>query len=276
MVMALIFQSCEETQSPIYDGQQTLVYFDSSSLAISVVEGTTETATFRIGASTTSTSDRTITLSVDEDNTSLSASQYSFSLTNVIPAGSYFSEVSITGIDDSSLSTDGGKLRLNLSETTESGAVLSKGQVDIAIAKVCPIPEGSFQGVYLMEQLGAINPANGVLTFENQLVNVTEDEDNSFRRSFPAVYLEAFALGNPATTIPFTLSCGLVVPDDNISSTLLCVQGLPTIDFGAPSTPSTFDGDDDSVFELTITEYFTEDGGCGVDPFDTTFRFTKQ
>jgi hypothetical protein len=276
----ILFQSCEETQPVIYDGVQTLVYFDGSSLTLSVIENTSKDITVTIGASTISTSDRTVTIAVNEDitKTTVLSSQYSIPLTVTIPAGSYFADFNVTGIDDLVLTTSGGNLVLTLSEASETGAVLSQDELTISIKKVCPIPAGSFQGQYLMEQITPIHADNGVQTFENQILTLVEDPGNAFARSFEAVFLEAAGIGNPATKIQFSLSCGNTVPFNNIASSLLCEQGAPPINFGAPAEAllSNFDSSDDSVFEFSIVEYFTEDGDCGVDPLVTKFKFTKQ
>ena len=49
LVMTLVFQSCEETQSPIYDGSQTLAYFDGTSATLEVEINSTGTITVPVG-----------------------------------------------------------------------------------------------------------------------------------------------------------------------------------------------------------------------------------
>jgi hypothetical protein len=63
--------------------------------------------------------------------------------------------------------------------------------------------------------------------------------------------------------------------NSGIGTSLLCVQGSPVITLGPALIPSVYDDQDDSVVELTLTEYET-DGGCNASPYQVTFRLTKQ
>ena len=271
-VLTLVFTGCDDPEI-IFDGAQTLAYFEDTSVALDVRIGTTETADLTVAVSTLSTSDRTVNVSVDEDS-NVDAANYSFNTAVTIPANSYFGTLSITGIDTPGLPTTGRNLILNI-ENLDGGQAGVAASVTIRIAKVCPIPETFFVGNYLMEQVTAVNSDDGGQMFENQIVEIERTSETG--RSFEAVYLEFLAIGNGPTTIPFLLSCGEILVE-NVSSTLLCVQGQPTIDFGPPAVPSTYSDTDDSVIEITITEYFSETGGCSLanGPYDTTFRFTKQ
>lgn len=274
MVLTLVFQSCEETQSPIYDGSQTLAYFATTSSTIEVALNTpSSTVSVPVNASTISTSDRTVSVSIVDASTSASSTQYSFNSQVTIPANSYFGMLEVTGLNDN-LTTNGVNLTLALEDGIDAGGVASPETHSITIVLICPIPETFGTGDYLMEQITAINPDDGVQMFENQIVTITATGGTT--RSFAAVYLEALNIGNGPTTVPFTFLCGEVIPDRNIASNLLCVQGQPPIDFGPPAVLSIFNDSDDSVFEMTITEYFEQTGGCSVTPYDTTFRFTKQ
>ena len=94
-------------------------------------------------------------------------------------------------------------------------------------------------------------------------------------RTFSAIYLEGISSGFPELTINFSLICNQIIVD--VANTRLsCGGGAPAINIGPAEIPSSYISTDDSVFELTLTEYYTEDGNCGCTPYPVTFKFTKQ
>ena len=111
LVIALAFQACEPTESPIYDGSQTLAYFDGTSATLEVEINSQGSITVPVGVSTLSSTDRTINVSANASATTATAGQYSFSGTATIPANSYTGSFEVTGIDDG-LTTAGVTLTL--------------------------------------------------------------------------------------------------------------------------------------------------------------------
>ncbi|MDT8346714.1 MAG: hypothetical protein RQ756_02850, partial [Flavobacteriaceae bacterium] len=163
---------------------------------------------------------------------------------------------------------------VNISDFSDASASISNAAIQVNIKQVCPIPPGNFLGDYQMAQITPIHPDNGVLSFNDQVVNVQQATSGVNDRIISLVWLEALGIGQPASNIPFGLVCNEVVINSNaISTNLTCGDG--TITLGRPNVNSTYDPDDDSFFELTLAEYVV-DGGCGVPaPLQTTFGFTK-
>ncbi|WP_127844378.1 T9SS type A sorting domain-containing protein [Psychroflexus aestuariivivens] len=138
----------------------------------------------------------------------------------------------------------------------------------------CPVPDGSFLGGYFIQQQTPIHPENGVLSFEDQVVLLSEG-DTPESRVFSALYLEDLGIANQAPTeVTFTLDCGDVIVDDNLDTTLTCDQ-MGNITLGSSANVGTYDENDDTSFTLIISEY-QDNGGCNVPtPLETTFTLTK-
>ena len=269
-ILALFCSSCEETQPLIYDGEQTLVYFDSNASTLEVNINDVGSVDILIGASAISSVDRTINIYLDEEATNTNLQNFNLPSTVTIPANEYFATLTVTGVDfDLETSTE---LIVIGFEGEFEGGVLSDEQHTISIKQVCPLG-APFIGEYLLEQLTAINPDDGVQVFEDQILDVVSEGGNA--RSFSAVYLEGLGIGQPPSKVVFNLICNDVIVNPGIGTGLLCTQGQPVITLGPGTTPATYDSEDDSVFVINMTEYVT-DGGCGAAPYQVTFRLTKQ
>lgn len=151
LVIALAFQACEPTESPIYDGSQTLAYFPSTSaqLGVPALE-TSASINVALNVSTTSSSDRTVNISVDPSSTA-AASMYEFNSTVTIPANTYFAEFTITGFQNN-LSETGDNLVLNIDGVSDGG-VGSPTQMTILVVKTCPFDITNFYGTYSSMQV---------------------------------------------------------------------------------------------------------------------------
>ena len=125
-----------------------------------------------------------------------------------------------------------------------------------------------------MEQVTPIHEANGVPTFETQVVDVFQN-GGSTERAFSAVWIEGLGIGQAASTIPMDLSCNeVLITSDEIGTSLTCGDGPITL--GSAPQNGVYDPTDDSSFSFIISEYIL-DGGCGVSPpLVTEFNLTKQ
>ena len=269
MVICLLIVSCEDTQSVIYDGEQTLISFGSVTSTLAVTIDDTGSVDIQVVASTLSPQDRTFNVTLNTTKTNTDLQNFSLPSTVTIPANEYFGILTVTGIDFD-LETATELIVIGLEGSGGTTAV-TKVEHTISIKQVCPII-ADFSGAYFMTQITDINPDDGVPVFSDQVVTIIVVEATT--RKFSAVYLEDLGIGQPASTIPFTLLCNDVVVGSNIGTGLAC-GGTPPITLGPATVPSNYDASDDSVFELTLTEYVT-DGGCGANPYQVTFRFTKQ
>lgn len=288
-ILIMGYHSCDETIEPvIYDGNsetnQTLLSFPATIFNLPVAIDDTGSVTITLNSSTKSSTERTFNISLINEAdvedpetdpfTTANPLTYTLPSTVTIPADSYQTTITINGEDNNLVETAAKQIVFQLEGLSESDN-MDNNLVIVNIFEVCPVPAGTFSGNYLMEQLTPINPCDGVLMFENQVIEIVATGDTS--RSFSAIYLEGISATFPAIPISFSLVCNEMIVGVS-SSTLSCRAGgaPPSINFGPAMNPSTYTVTDDSIFEVTISEYYTEDGGCGCTPYDTTFRFTKQ
>jgi len=142
-----LFTSCEETQSPIYDGSQTLAYFNGTTSSLEVEINNTNSIDISVGASTISSSDRTVAVSVDVDNTTAAADIYSFPSSVTIPAGEFFGTLTVTAVDNG-LTTQPETLSLQIDSI--DGGVGSSVLHTVSIVEICPIATTFATGDYAL------------------------------------------------------------------------------------------------------------------------------
>jgi hypothetical protein len=271
----LFLNSCEESQSPIYDGEQTLAYFGSSSSRVEVELNTTSTTiTIPVNASTLSDVDRTVSVTVLESSTA-AANQYDVASSVTIPAGSYFGSLDLTGfITD--LTTTGVSLTLQLEDGIDDGGVASPNTHTATIALVCPIPETYFTGTYLIEQQSGVAPFGSIQpAFGTQLVDVVVSGPTS--RTFDFLYAPLNFQSDFAMTL--ILACEeFQVFGDIQSGSLSCDGGATQIGQRNSSNVSTYSTTDDSSFSIFFNDFAGPglDGGCGVNPYEIEITMTKQ
>lgn len=276
LTLLFVVAACDETIDPtIYGGTEsdrTFLSFSTNVYDLNVIINDTGTTNVILNSSTVSSVDRTYAVSIVEEETTAAADTYVLPATITIPAGEHQGVMVVQGIDNG-LGSDSTNLVIEFTPINPATEDFDSNRAVISIMRVCPIEANMFTGAYLMEQISAINPDDGVPVFNTQVVNITATSETA--RRFSAVYLQGLGIGQPASTVNFNLSCGNVVTGAGINGFLLCVQGGPTITLGPGAVPGVFDAGDDSSFTLTMTEYVT-DGGCGSAPFQVTFQFTKQ
>lgn len=259
-----MFTSCEETEAPIYDGSQTLAYFNGTTSDLPVEINGSATVNIEVGASTISTSDRTVTVSIDTDNSTADAAIYSVPTSVVIPANEYFGTLTVTGTDNG-LTTDAQTLTLQIDGI--DGGVASPLTHTVTIVEVCPIPADYLVGDYQIADVSAaIGPANGTENFAAGTVNITAATETS--RTFNNGVLPAFA-GTSDVTI--NLICNTLVLAE-LSPGLTCNGTDSYIFIDAGANNSSYDLSSD----LNFTIFYTEDplGSCG-GPFLSSFSLTK-
>ncbi len=281
IISGLILTSCEETESPVYDdtttdSTQILTYFDQTTATLEVIIDDIGSVSVPIGSSKRETNNRTVNISIVASASTADPNTYSFPSSIVIPANEYFTSLTIEGIDNG-LETTPETLTLKLDSV--DGGVVSTELLEVSILQICPLPENTYTGDYALEQITPNNPADAfpgmapVQVFENQIITLTGEGTT---RQFDAVFLEGLNIGQPPTTVSFGLVCNDVIVDSGIGTGLICAQGDPLITLGPGLVPSVYDPANDSVFELTLTEYEQGGAGCGTGPFQVTFRLTKQ
>lgn len=264
IAVAFTFTGCD-VEGTIYDGAQTLAYFNGSSATMEVELGGTNTTDVEIGVSTLSSVDRTLTLSVGSASTA-TAGMYSFPTSVTIPANEYFTTFTVTGVDDG-LTTAGATLIISIDGIDGGGAGVSR-DFTLTLIEVCPVPSTMFVGDYLLEQLSPYT--DGPTLSDGSVVTLTES--GGLARSFDTENFPLYCSGTFAE-FTFTLVCNeTVVPSqDN-----LCNCGDGSDWFGAPrdGVNGTYDVTDDSVFTIRFVD--DSKNNCGLGTAETEYRLTKQ
>jgi hypothetical protein len=271
IVASVLLSSCGDFEPVIFDPitGQTLAFFPNSSSDLEVLINESATISVSVSVNTLSSSDRTVSISVDSENTTATSGMYTFDSTVTIPANEFTGSFSVTGIDDG-LTTSPVLLTLKLDSVADG--VVSAGTFAISIFEFCPIAEGDFEGDYLLEQTNPAVGAFGVPMFPTGVVNIEATGLTS--RTFSANYLGDLGIGQPDSDVPFSLICNETFVGEDIGTGLGCGGGGITL--GPGTFSGSFNGADDSVFTLVLADFVT-DGGCGVaNPYDVTITFTKQ
>ena len=130
---------------------------------------------------------------------------------------------------------------------------------------VCELPETSFVGDYLIEE---ITPLVDGPTLADGTVVTVEIGDTPTERFFNTTNYPDYC--SSLNAFKFQFVCGeIVVPLQN--SVCACNSGADF--FGPSTTPANYDAADDTVFLITFSNDVQTD--CAA-PVDTTYRLTKQ
>jgi hypothetical protein len=256
-ISCMFLTSCDETESDIYDGSQTLVYFETTAGVVQAIENGEGTITLRVGASTLSGSDRTVSLAANEESTALPA-DYILPASAIIPANEYFGEFTVTAVD-TNLTDVAVTLIVDIISISRGG-VASPTSLSLSLSEIVP-----FTGSYLLEQTSAL--IDGPTLSDGTTVLVT---GNGMERSFDTANYPNYC----ATPGPFNF---LLLTNGEIEKPIqdgLCTCGDGTDWFGpAGGANETYDINDDTEFLLTFADDRLEN--CGP-VADTTYKLTKQ
>jgi len=262
----IFFSSCSETEPVIYDpnNSQALVYFSRTNANLAIEIDATGQLVLPINVSTLSTEDRTVTVEVDVDRSTADTQNYTVATSVVIPAGEYFGNLVIDGVDVTAETTPE-LLFLDIVSFSDATAVISPTTLEVSVFQFCPIAPGLFTGGYLMEELTPY--VDGPTLNDGEVVTLVATSETG--RRFATKNYPDYCGTN--MNFNFSLVCGEVIVAANQRSTCACsADGLF---FGPATTPSTYDINDDTVFEMTFTNDVTGDCGTAV---QTTYRLTKQ
>jgi hypothetical protein len=267
--LTLLFMSCEEQENLVYDrlGGQELLGFASSSYTLPIVIDSEGSVDITIDVSNVSTSDRTFTISVVEDETTVAPEVYSLPSSVVLPAGEHNATFTITG-EDIDVETTPETLTIEL--TGSEGGAISVGKASVSVFQVCPIEDGFFTGDYRITTLAGsgvfgcpVFPENGIVT-----LNATSD----LSRSFTAAYILDCNFGNFPTDFTFTLVCNEIVVD-YVDTGVGCSGNTVNLSVGPSEFVGTYNPLDDSSFTLILTD--NVDSDCGGGPVNAAYTFTK-
>jgi hypothetical protein len=273
LVVTFHFTSCEETKPVVFDPTtgQSLFAFGTSSASLEIKDSTGEgSIEVMINSTTTSSSDRTISISVDDSASNAEASQYSFPENVTIAAGAHSSSFTIQGLKAGNIELGIAKqLVINLTSST-AGGILSSEPLSVSLVLFCDepsaLPDTLFVGNYLMEQTS--DYLDGPTLSDGSIVAFTKVDDNT--REFQTETYPDYC-GGSFQAFQMKFICGqVIVPTQN--SICACVSGADW--YSGATVPTTYDESDDSVFFMT----FTDDSNalCPTGTQQTTYKFTKQ
>ncbi|MBC8755796.1 hypothetical protein H2O64_14055 [Kordia sp. YSTF-M3] len=264
-----MFTSCEETESPIYDGSQTLAYFNGISSTLEVEINNTNTIDISVGASTISSTARTVNVSVDADNTTATSGMYTFPTTVTIPANEFFGTLTVTGIDDG-LTTAGETLSLKIDSV--DGGVGSSQVHTLTIIEICPIAATFATGMYTLDFVsGGIGAAGFAPALGTGIAVELVPGTASTERTFNVKCYPSFGFANPNVDFSFSLVCGTTVSNGLVSPQVSGVGCGGSIAFG-PSGAGTYNTADDTNMTILFAEDTEEICGSVA---TTTYTLTK-
>ncbi len=262
--MLAVFSSCEDEDHDVdvnnYNASEDVTYFTDGVASSYFVTQTSEPVSIQIGATSISSSARTYTIQIDPESTAQEGVDFSFvNNTVTIPAGEYFGNVLVQGIF-AGTTPAGSTLILQI-----SGAdVMTNAKYSLSIVQSCPLL-APFTGDYLIQELTPF--VDGPTLQDGDVITVYELSE--FGRAFMSANYVLYC--STPTEFIFELKCGEVrIPEPGNQSNCSCGGNLFFTD---ASTPSTYDLEDDSYFEVTFTNDAFSD--CGA-PAQTTYSFTKQ
>ncbi|QHI36530.1 hypothetical protein IMCC3317_18930 [Kordia antarctica] len=265
-----MFTSCEETQSPIYDGSQTLAYFNGTSSTLEVEINSTNTIDVSVGVSTTSSSARTVNVSVDADNTTATSGMYSFPTTVTIPANEFFGTLTVMGMDDG-LTTSGETLSLKIDSV--DGGIGSTQIHTLSLVEICPIDATFATGMYTLDFVSGGIAAAGFAPALGTAINVElVGGTASTERTFNVKCYPSFGFSNPPVDFSFSFVCGTTTSKGLLDGQVSGVGCGGSIAFGPATSLGSYTVGDDT----SITFIFDEDIDeiCG-SVATTTYTLTK-
>ncbi len=271
MVGVLSFTSCDETESPIYDGFQTLGYFSSLSGTSEININESVTVDIPVAVTTLSTVERTLSVSVVEEDTTAPDGTYSFS-TVTIPANEYFGTLALTATANG-FAQNGANIGVQINSVSDGG-VGSPETYLLRLLQVCPIDATFATGMYNVSFVSGGIPAAGnapalgdAMTVE-LLAGTTSTE-----RIFNVKFYPSLGLNNPPADFSFNLVCGTTITNGIVEgqvSAIGCAGG--SIAYTEADEPGTYTVGDDTSLSLIFTE--DSDAICGA-PGVTTYTLTK-
>lgn len=157
IAVTTLFISCGEFEEVIYDvdNGQTLAKFSGSGGALPVKETEVSSKIINIEVSTVSSSDRTLSVVLDNEMTTATGNQYTLS-DFVIPAGEYIGSGSVTGVFSELPELGSVEVVLNLS-AGQGVDVVENGTYKVTLERFCEFDITEFYGTYDVVEDGSFN-----------------------------------------------------------------------------------------------------------------------
>lgn len=276
MLVAVLFASCEETESTLFDpiNGQTLATFNSDNSNLPVNIGGDGQITLQVNSTTVSTVDRVVNISVDQMASTADPDNYTVPTSTIIPANEHIGTFVVTGVDVS-VEIDVETIVLNL-DSIEGGGQITQTAHTISIFEVCPVPPDYMIGEYLLVDNTTTATPNFSATGEIVTLSAPTDASGAVTdpnaRTFVATFLPTTGVAS-ATDVVLNLSCNrffMEVVDINVT----CTQDTSFL--AGPTSlanASMYDLADDTVLTVNYTE--DPEADCGP-TLVQNFTLTKQ
>lgn len=186
LMLTLVFvTSCDDTESPVFNGEKTLIYFENSTAQLGVVIN--DMGTVDVVVSTTTLKDTDINFDVElvGEETTAAEENFEFETSGVIPAGEYTGTFTVTGIDNSV--TSASEL-IVLKITNADGFPVEEDIFEITMNEVCPVPEDRYaQSTWNVSSVvcngdsnGNCDPANSNIPLDYQVTMEAGETPSEF------------------------------------------------------------------------------------------------
>lgn len=196
--------------------------------------------------------------------------------TSVFGAGDFFSFTGVATRNDGvkfygippTFNDENGTVGIGNTEPNLLNAVAYKDAMTFDFVIACPIDDTNtlYTGKYMLTH--PVGTCCGGAIFLDQEVEL--EALSVYQRTFEAIYLEQFAIGNGPMTFTINFICGEVTGADNQDTGLLCANG---IFFNGSDNPGGYSETDDSVLVVKFQEA-CQDCGCPPDE-ETEIILTK-
>jgi hypothetical protein len=154
LAVALVGISCEENETPIFDVEngRAIAGFNGGTTTPRVIFNPAENTTsiIKVGVSTLSSTDRSLSFSIDEEASTLDPALYSIEFPASIPAGEFTADIAITTIASLDIPSASDAVVINL-ESVEGAEFLvnSITTINLGVTVRCPeIIIDDFVGTY--------------------------------------------------------------------------------------------------------------------------------
>lgn len=270
IIVCLFMSSCGDEELVIYDPAtgQTLAFFETGNTTLEIEINDSNTAMIKVGVSTISSADRTLSISVDDSSTATPA-MYSFNSTVTIPANGYFGVIEFTGID-SGLTSEGAILTLNIDPI--DGGVVSSQNHTINLIEICPVEASFGTGMYTLDFVsGGIGAAGFAPALGTGIAVELVNGVGTTERTFNVKCYPSFGFSNAPADFSFNLVCGTTIANGLLDGQISGVGCGGSIAFG-PSGAGTYTVGDDTTMTLVFAEDTEEICGSAA---TTTYTLTK-
>jgi len=276
ITLVVSFTSCNEEYKDDNDDtladRTTVAYFAESGSTLFVKEEEVGKLDVLVSVSEAKPYDRTFTVSVDEAATTAVAGGFDYedlNLSNlVVPANAQYGSFTVTAGDFNNSTVQGVNLVFNLDDVQDATLDYRLTHT-VKIQRFCPI-YAPFAGEYLIEEITPIS-ADGPVLNHLSVVTLYTLPGSETKRAFMTNNFPNFCT-TPNQFVIDLVCEEILMPVGGNQGNCVCEQGIPYI-FGTAPTPTTFDPNDDSAFEVSFENDVT--GNCGPSVI-TTYRFTKQ